>query len=395
MPVNPTVLPMARAIGNAVAALGLTWRFIWSTPPEDRERHWGDSAGDDDWLDFPLPVSWYASSRDYTFQMIQGRRQIGRHDLRGKFGVFASFIDKGWAPRLFSLECERQGIPTAFIQEGMSLEPRRISAQEAQAHVPAVRRARRSVMRAARRIRSTVAPGMFGYVDEGMHSTCACVYGRERAAALRALGKPADRIFITGNPAFDALTARPIDPVPRSRTIVYAHQRLLEGGEGLALEMRWWKTLAEASNRIGARLIFKLHPRAGLSADDIRGFLGPLQASTDIREDGDVQDLIGSGGAFVTACSTAAYRALVEGVPIVLLEGIPFGLGVDLGRTGAALSARTTDDLPRLLQAALDDPGLRTGLQPAVDAAIERHLHQLDGKAAHRVAAALAGLVRK
>src|SRR5690606_39962952 len=108
---------------------------------------------------------------DYTYPMIRGRRQISRHDLRGKFGVFASFIDKGWAPRLFSLACERQGIPTAFIQEGMCLEPRRISAPEAQAHVPAVRRARRSVMRAARRIRSTVAPGRFGYVVQGMHST--------------------------------------------------------------------------------------------------------------------------------------------------------------------------------------------------------------------------------
>src|SRR5262245_49165471 len=105
MPINPSVLPIAAAIERALADLGLSCRYLWATSPEDPCEHWRSMIDVSKWIEMTTPVSWYASSLDYTVQMVQGLREVLRYDLRKKFGVFASFIDVGWAPRLLSVAC--------------------------------------------------------------------------------------------------------------------------------------------------------------------------------------------------------------------------------------------------------------------------------------------------
>lgn len=383
LPVNPSVLRIARAVEHALADLGISCGYLWSTMPDEATKHWGDAAESMNWIRMMLPVSWYANTPVYTVQMFRGWRAMLRHNLRGKFGVFVTFIDGGWSPRLLSLACERQGIPTVLIQEGMTL----------QSTDAAIRRTPRlMVMDVVRRMRERVAPELFQALEHGMHTRYACVYGPLKAASLIACGKPQDDIFVTGNPLFDTVVPRRIDAYPRSRTILYAHEVL---GHDLDAEARWWRALVQASRDIGAKLIFKMHPRSPFSESHICELLNLAPANTAVQfvSSGDIQDMIADAGVFVTACSTSTYRALVEGVPAVVLQGVPAPYRIDLPDYGAALAVCRPDALAQTLRAALDAPDVRLGLQPGVDRAIERHLYRVDGQASHRVARVLASLL--
>jgi hypothetical protein len=383
MPVNPNVVHIARAIEKALTDLGMSCGYLWSTLPEDASKHWGNTTDYVNWTKMILPVSWYANTPVYTIQMLRGLREVLRHDLRGKFGVFVTFIDGGWSPRLLSLACERQGIPTVLVQEGMTLQNK---------NVRAPRSLRAVAMGTVRSLRAVMAPQLFHSIEHGMHTQYACVYGPLKAASLIAKGKPQEQIFITGNPLFDSVTAKGINAQPRSRTILYAHEIL---NHDLDTEVMWWRALIKASQDIGVKLIFKLHPRSGLPAAQAREMLGnPDHALVHVVADGDIQDMIAQAGVFVTACSTSSYRALVEGVPIVVLEGVPARFRIDLPDYRAALSVHQPSELAHVLRVALDNAQVRLDLQKGVDVASERHLYRLDGQASHRVALALASLLR-
>jgi hypothetical protein len=315
--------------------------------------------------------------------MLRGTRALRRYDLRRKFGLFVTFVDSGWAARLLTLACERQGIPTIFIQEGSTLHDK---------HVAGPRTLRATVGRIVRWARVLVAPELFRYVEAGMHMRYACVYGALKAEALIAHGKPRENIFVTGSPLFDDMTRKTIPAQPRCRTILYAHQILCDD---IAAEAAWWRAIVQASQKVGAKLIFKMHPRATLSAAQIRELAGiDHDSSVELRREGDIQDMVSEADALVTACSTSAYRALVEGVPVVILEGLPAFERLDLVDHGAALPVYATAELADVLDKVLNNPQARLSLQRGVDVAIEQHLYRIDGQAARRVALALAGLLR-
>jgi hypothetical protein len=383
MPINPSVLRIARATEQALTELGISCGYLWSTLPSDARKIWEKDTSFAEWTEMILPVSWYANTLNYTFQMLRGLREVLSNDLCRKFGVFATFIDSGWSPRLLTLACERQGIPNVLIQEGMTIQHRKVNPP---------RTVRSIAGRIVRRLRVLAAPRLFDYVEDGMHMQYACVYGPLQAESLIARGKPRENIIITGNPLFDTAIPKRIDAQPRSRTILYAHQTL---SQDLDTEIAWWRALVKASLDIGANLIFKIHPRSVLSVAQIRDILGICDdASVTFISNGDIQDMVAEVGVFVTACSTSAYRAMVEGVPIIVLEGLPTMYRFDLPDYGAALSVHQPGELPRVLQLALEDPQVRVGLQKGVNTAIERHLYRLDGQASRRVALALASLLR-
>lgn len=381
LPVNPNVLPIARAVEQALAGLGLSCCYLWTTLPEEREQHWGatDTSG---WRELTVPVRWNSSTPLYTAQMVGGLRSLQRTELRSKFAVFATFIDAGWAPRLFGIVCRQQGIPSMLLQEGVTFQRRA---------APEPRTLRYRSGKVLRRIRKQAAGQLFASEQDGLSLDHACVYGAAQAEELAAQGTPSERLTITGNPLFDQLSPRPITAQPRGRTILYAHQLLCDD---LMAEAAWWRALIGASEQLHAKLIFKVHPRAGLTPDRLRSLLGAYdEQAVQFVFTGDIQDMIAQADVFVAACSASAYRALVEGVPVVLLEGLPSPFRLDLTDYNAALRVDTPGELVTALGRALDDPQTRLHLQPGVDLAIERHLYRLDGGAARRMAAAITNLV--
>ena len=219
-----------------------------------------------------------------------------------------------------------------------------------------------------------------------MHTQYACVWGPDKAESLMARHKPAESIFVTGNPLFDSLRPKPIDPEPRSRTILFAHQDFGYPGHRATL-VRWWQAVAAAGRATQTKVIFKVHPRSSVGADDLRRMLGnPSEEDVEFIHAGDVQDLVASAGVFVTAHSTAAYRALVEGVPVVLLDGLDPYDRLDLERDGAAVLARGPDEVVGAIRTALEDGTARVGLRAGVERAITRHLYRVDGRSSERVA---------
>ena len=382
LPVNPTVLPIAQAVECELTALGVSCTYLWTTHPSERQQLWGD-ADIAHWKHITLPVQWYSDSFTNTVQMLQGLRIVQRLDLRAKFGVFVTFIDVNWSPRLLALACAQQGVPSVLLQEGVAFQVQ---------PAPRPRSLRLFCGSIIRQIRERAAPHIFREIEDGISSEYACVYSAFKAESLVRNGKQPERIIITGNPLFDRLSQRSIDPYPRNRTILYAHQMLCED---FATEIAWWKALVQASQQVGAQLIFKMHPRSGLSEEQLRNFLdNPDPLTVQIVPTGDVQDMIADAGVFVAACSASSYRALIDGVPIVQLEGLPTIYHLDLADYGAVLPVYTPDALADTFRAALDEPHTRLALQQGVDMAIKRHLYKLDGQATQRTAAAIAGVMR-
>lgn len=378
LPMNPSVLRIARAVEKELAAIGICCGYLRTAPPDAERLYWGSTTDFSEWTKLILPIGETTHALDYTAQMLRGLQAIRNYNLRDKFGLLVTFIDTGWAPRVLAIACERQHIPTVLIQEGPSVQ-----------YLPtAPARSVRSVVgQIVRHARTKAAPQLFHHAEDGMHTQYACVYGSLKAASLVAQGKPAEKIFVTGNPLFDDVAAKRIPIRPQRRVILYGHQNLHNAAP---MEVAWWKAIIQASKQVGARLIFKVHPRARMSVVDLRALVGEdAESAVEWWADGDIQDMITQADVYVTACSTSAYRAMVEGVPVVLLEGLSTIERLDLVDQRAALPTYTPTDLPRVLQAAFDEPQTRQSLQIGVDAAVESHLYRLDGLASQRVALAL------
>ena len=210
LPVNRNVLRIAQEVEYALTDLGVSCGYLWSTIPSDIEKHWGSIPPSVDWTDLVLPVSWHSRTVEYTTQMMHGLQQVHQYNLRNKFGVFVTFIDSGWSPRLLLLACKQQRIPSVLIQEGMTLHQKLDKTPQA---------LRTRLIEVALALRGRAAPKLFDRLEEGMHTQYNCVYGSMKAEALTSRGKPPETIFITGNPLFDTVTPKRIDAQPRSKTI--------------------------------------------------------------------------------------------------------------------------------------------------------------------------------
>ena len=99
-----------------------------------------------------------------------------------------------------------------------------------------------------------------------------CAYGEAAKRELVGQGRPADSVFVVGNPGFDHITRSPERrPVPvHACTVMFAQQDNVERRTELAFLDDLARICCDES---GYRLIIKLHPLSALKAGDLRGCL--------------------------------------------------------------------------------------------------------------------------
>lgn len=234
-----------------------------------------------------------------------------------------------------------------------------------------------------------------------------CVWGREQRRQLLAKndGVRAERILVTGNPAWDALAKRPRE----ERADIRARIAPRLGWPAASASDPWlvYTTQADAAAQApgiiraalampGLRLVLKLHPResdrayraALVSLDKSRAAIVSSHAPP-------LHDLLAAADALVTFHSTTNIESLLLGTPVItaaLADLAGVDRLIDLERFGLPLA---TDEpaLADIFQSLADSPESFHESYEGVTAAAARLLvaNHATADAADRVAALIAG----
>ncbi|MBI3273484.1 MAG: hypothetical protein HYZ53_31155 [Planctomycetes bacterium] len=148
------------------------------------------------------------------------------------------------------------------------------------------------------------------------------------------------------------------------------------------------------ARRPDATLVLRPHRSfPELLRDWTRTFAG--RARVEVQDAGaeDSFRAIARSSVVVTLISTCALEAVLVGRPLVLANFTASPSCLPFAAEGAALEARTPEDLGRALDRALDDAATREALARGREASIPRHMAYLDGRFYDRLAAELRDLL--
>lgn len=324
----------------------------------------------------PNPIS-YPSA----IGTLQVARAIDRVLAGFRPKVLLTHTDADGLFRVMQLWARSAGVHGAVLQEGASVQRR-----------PGWRPGHRTGVRrwASRAVRH-FGPPMLRLVETYEYAQFALVWGESLERRLRASGRPADTIFVTGNPGFDHTVGRESLADSASRTIFFAQQP----------QPNWEVEMAACSqiihicaDRISCRLLVRPHPRGDLKPNVVRqlGDSTSRPGLIEIVSGGELTDHLSRASVFLTYYSTAAYDAAIRGIPLVFADWVSPMYHLDAPAFGAALSASHPEDLEPMIRRALDDDECRRSLYGGGEAWLREHVGVLDGRAAERVAAILARL---
>ncbi|WP_265285350.1 UDP-glycosyltransferase [Verminephrobacter aporrectodeae] len=214
------------------------------------------------------------------------------------------------------------------------------------------------------------------YLKRKIYADRMTVLSQITCANLVAAGVPADRIVITGNPAFDECMGRTAEAAGRQwrathgwddlRVVLWAGQREPDGapapwaGEGLG-DMVQEQLLRWIDEHPGAGLVVRYHPndwhrftpprphpRVHWSRPDREALLPVLAAANDV----------------LVQTSTVGLQAAIAGKRVVCLRFSPnvqASTGMDLSRLGLGVGVDRLQDLPTLLATPPASTGTRSG----------------------------------
>lgn len=211
-----------------------------------------------------------------------------------------------------------------------------------------------------------------------------------------AQGVSADRIVVTGQPGFDAMTgsgheARAVREelgVPQgAKMMLFASQPPVPGAfVDLAARREMIRTLSRlASSREDWVLVVKPHP--GERVKDLRALLGNGPRVVVVDRSRSIAPLIQACDVFATFFSTAALQALYAGKPVINLD-FAGDEGVRMyAESSATWVARSAGELASQLDRILETGSAEAaaGMEPARRRFLAACVHHTDGLAASRV----------
>lgn len=318
----------------------------------------------------------------------QGRRAVRTFLHAEQPSVVVLGNDMGSLERLFIAEARQRGIPSLLVQDGViALRP--MPAEAVSLHV--------RVVRAALNALGMRLPDSKPYGQNGADRIA--VMGSAVAEWLATQGVPKERIVVTGQPRYDSLCAlREGTTLPtgldslhlpeRDKIILFCSQPYLRYNvcdEAKARSI--WRTVIDGVKWLGAghHLVAKLHPAEDL--EWTRRWLGTdLPSEWTLTRDADVLSLLARADALVTLISSTALEAICLGKPVVLLDLGIMPEPVPYSEAGAALRARSAEELVQRLREALHDGATRQRLAEAREAFLLAYAGPLDGQASLRVA---------
>ncbi|MCW3151053.1 UDP-N-acetylglucosamine 2-epimerase [Achromobacter spanius] len=195
------------------------------------------------------------------------------------------------------------------------------------------------------------------------------VYSQSVVDRLVNAGRVREHIFVTGNPAFDALNdpgLRSLGAEWRQRHNVHDHEKLILWAEQPEpadpdLPRRVRAFLAEiCANRADWRLIVRLHP----SSTDPRGEVIPPGALHSPAEDA-LPVVAAAADAVVTLTSTVAMEMLLTGKPAIILRISQYDALVSYTEADGALVLDDLQQVPQGLEQVLTHTPLAQKLAAA------------------------------
>ncbi|GAB4406465.1 MAG: hypothetical protein Kow00123_19100 [Anaerolineales bacterium] len=327
--------------------------------------------------------------------LLQGRGAV-RTFLRAECpSVVVLGNDMGILERLFISEARSLDTPSLLVQDGViALRP---------VPAPPVSLPLR-VARAAMTSLGLRLPDAKPYGQNGADRIA--VMGDAVARWLVGQGVPAGRIVVTGQPRYDVLhvmrqgTAQSDVPnalnLPEGEKIIlFCSQPYLRYNVCNEAEARRiWRTVVESVRGLGAgyHLVAKLHPAEDL--EQTRRWLGgDFPPEWTMTRDVDVLSLLWRADVLITLISSTALEAICLGKPVVLLDMDIMPEPIPYSEAGAALRARSAQELTQRLLEALYDVGTRQRLAGARETFLPAYAGPLDGQAALRVAREIHALV--
>jgi hypothetical protein len=218
-----------------------------------------------------------------------------------------------------------------------------------------------------------------------------CVWGDAWKRSLTQAGSyPADAVTVTGNWRYDWLA----DEDERRRS---ARSRLGVGDERVVAILSaaqetpaFLRASLDAVQRIvDATPRIRLHPSEDASAAEAVVAERRLPTSTLVTA-GTLADLVLASDAVIAQMSSVVGEAIMLDRPTIVVDLLQRGGWAGYAATGACLTALTESELAASVHDLLEDDAVRATLAAARSAYVSDHFLTLDGRAAERVAHAVA-----
>ena len=159
----------------------------------------------------------------------------------------------------------------------------------------------------------------------------------------------------------------------------------------------WLRVLFAACKSLGREVILKVHPNDADNISYYQQLVDETDALLRIVRHGEqpLSELIAGCSLFISRFSTTLLDAVLAGKPTIMVNFTGQPNPYPFPRRGAVAAAYTPQELRTKLRELLEDPQARDALSAARNEYITYHIGPTDGRAAQRIAAALAECVEE
>jgi len=223
---------------------------------------------------------------------------------------------------------------------------------------------------------------------EGIASSYLCAPNAYFSRVQRKVMKRRQIHAITGSPLYDGAVAKPLRPVGSNKSVLFIHQW---GLFGYPLYENYIRSLAKAAaHTLNLSLTIKAHPRSppeDMARLEIIAELYKEGGRVKLDNISDSEKIVGDHDVAVSAFSATVNRAVLEGVPVVLLEGLSDReTKVSLVEFGGAVAVNQPAALSDAVMELVYDEKSRIAWHERVRRRVIPEMFLgLDGKAADRI----------
>ncbi|MFA5779091.1 MAG: hypothetical protein WC947_03030 [Elusimicrobiota bacterium] len=270
------------------------------------------------------------------------------------FRLLVVFMDRYAEGGILTAVAKSKGIPTILFQEGFHARMGNYSL---------------SLYDLACWLRSKVLTPWFSSGFDGMQADYVAVwseYGMKEDLMKR--GRPADTIFVVGNPLPPVLQNKKLPSLHTPPVIMIAHQPLNHRYASKSWNDEFYKGAVNILCNIGYNVLFKAHPRC-VGDGDLANLRKEIETQISncsgkmewVDRNLIAEELLLQCDALITPISITAYTALRMGMPTVFIR-TPYNrspLLEEMGRSGEIIYPLDWQDLGSTLNQVLSNEGMR------------------------------------
>ncbi len=198
---------------------------------------------------------------------------------------------------------------------------------------------------------------------------------------------------IVGSPLYDNISQPAVGQ--RDEGYVLVASQPDEQIERRRSQHSWLRVIFAECKSLGREVILKIHPNDASNIPYYQRLVDETDALVHIvrHDEQPLSELIAGCSLFISRFSTTLLDAVLTGKPAIMVNFTGQPNPYPFPRRGAVAAAYTPQKLRTKLHELLEDPQARAALSAARDDYITYHLGPTDGRAAQRIAAALAECV--